>query len=189
MALVNGTTNGKMNGMNGLGGQTRTILDDMVGVGDCVLLEPLTEENFIENLNMRFKANEVYTYIGNVVVSVNPYTKLPLYTMEKIMEYRGMNLYELPPHIYAITDDAYRDMRDKNRDQCVIISGESGAGKTEASKIVMQYVSAVCGKGGDVDVVKEQLLQSNPVLECKYIYIIFWFCCTGIYRETEVALN
>ncbi|XP_030856038.1 unconventional myosin-Ia [Strongylocentrotus purpuratus] len=168
MALVNGTVNGKVNGvngMNGLGGQTRTILDDMVGLGDCVLLEPLTEENFIENLMLRFKANEVYTYIGNVVVSVNPYTKLPLYTMEKIMEYRGMNLYELPPHIYAITDDAYRDMRDKNRDQCVIISGESGAGKTEASKIVMQYVAAVCGKGGDVDTVKEQLLQSNPVLE------------------------
>ncbi|XP_071478875.1 unconventional myosin-Ia-like [Diadema antillarum] len=154
-----------VNGVNGIGGPTRTILDDMVGVGDCVLLEPLTEENFIENLKLRFKANEVYTYIGNVVVSVNPYSKLPLYTMEKIMEYRGMNLYELPPHIYAITDDAYRDMRDKSRDQCVIISGESGAGKTEASKIVMQYVAAVCGKGRDVDEVKEQLLQSNPVLE------------------------
>lgn len=70
MALVNGTVNGKVNGvngMNGLGGQTRTILDDMVGLGDCVLLEPLTEENFIENLMLRFKANEVYVSMRNNV--------------------------------------------------------------------------------------------------------------------------
>ncbi|XP_022087036.1 unconventional myosin-Ib-like [Acanthaster planci] len=146
-------------------GHSKTILDDMVGVGDCVLLDPLTEDAFVENLKLRFDADDIYTYIGSVVVSVNPYKKLPLYTLDKIQEYRGMNLYELPPHIYAIADDAYRDMRDKNRDQCVIISGESGAGKTEASKVVMQYVAAVCGKGKDVDLVKEQLLQSNPVLE------------------------
>ncbi|XP_071788878.1 LOW QUALITY PROTEIN: unconventional myosin-Ia-like [Asterias amurensis] len=146
-------------------GHSKTILDDMVGVGDCVLLDPVTEDAFIDNLKLRFDAQDIYTYIGSVVVSVNPYKKLPLYTINKIQEYRGMNLYELPPHIYAIADDAYRDMRDKNRDQCVIISGESGAGKTEASKVVMQYVAAVCGKGNDVDIVKEQLLQSNPVLE------------------------
>ncbi|XP_033098129.1 unconventional myosin-Ib-like isoform X2 [Anneissia japonica] len=146
-------------------GAMMSLLDNMVGVSDCVLLEPLTEDGFVENLQKRFKANEIYTYIGKVVVSVNPYKPLPLFSQNKISEYRGMNLYELPPHIYAITDDAYRAMRDKNRDQCVIISGESGAGKTEASKIVMQYVAAVCGKGKDVDTVKEQLLQSNPVLE------------------------
>lgn len=142
-----------------------TILDTMVGVGDFVLLDPLTEDAFIENLKKRFAADNVYTYIGKVVVSVNPYKKLPLYTDEKIKEYQGMNIYEVMPHIYAISDDAYRSMRDRNRDQCIIISGESGSGKTEASKIVMQYVAAVCGKGVEVDKVKEQLLQSNPVLE------------------------
>ncbi|GFR80222.1 unconventional myosin-Ib-like, partial [Elysia marginata] len=68
-------------------------------------------------------------------------------------------------HSYAITDDAYRSMRDKNLDQCIIISGESGSGKTEASKVIMQYVAEVSGKGRDIDRVKEQLLQSNPVLE------------------------
>ena len=66
---------------------------------------------------------------------------------------------------YAISDDAYRSMRDRNKDQCIIISGESGAGKTEASKLIMQYVAQVTGKGGEIDRVKEQLLQSNPVLE------------------------
>lgn len=60
-------------------------------------------------------------------------------------------------------------MRDRNKDQCVIISGESGAGKTEASKLIMQYVAQVTGKGGEIDRVKEQLLQSNPVLEGVYL--------------------
>lgn len=64
-----------------------------------------------------------------------------------------------------MTDEAYRSMRDHNLDQCIIISGESGAGKTEASKLVMQYVAAVSGKGEEVNKVKEQLLKSNPVLE------------------------
>ena len=66
---------------------------------------------------------------------------------------------------YALADEAYRFMRDRNTDQCIIISGESGAGKTEASKLVMQFVAQVSGKGEEVDMVKQQLLQSNPVLE------------------------
>ncbi|XP_019629927.1 PREDICTED: unconventional myosin-Ia-like isoform X10 [Branchiostoma belcheri] len=165
----------KMNGGGGkqrriqqalfMNGHTSNILESMVGVGDMVLLDPLTEEACINNLKRRFYAEDIYTYIGQVVVSVNPYKKVPLFSPSTIQTYRGRNLYELPPHIYAIADDAYRSMRDRNRDQCVIITGESGAGKTEASKIVMQYVAAVCGKGEEVDRVKEQLLQSNPVLE------------------------
>lgn len=66
---------------------------------------------------------------------------------------------------YAVSDEAYRSMRDKHTDQCVIISGESGAGKTEASKLVMQHVAAVSGHGEEVNRVKQQLLKSNPVLE------------------------
>ncbi|CAL1536217.1 unnamed protein product, partial [Lymnaea stagnalis] len=144
---------------------TLQIFENNVGVSDAVLLDPMTEEAFIDNLVKRFEHQQIYTYIGNVVVSVNPYEKLPLYTHAVIEEYRSRNIYELPPHIYAITDDAYRSMRDKNLDQCIIISGESGAGKTEASKVIMQYVAEVSGKGQDIDRVKEQLLQSNPVLE------------------------
>ncbi|KAJ7375349.1 microtubule motor [Desmophyllum pertusum] len=118
-----------------------------------------------ENLWDRYNNKDIYTYIGNVVVSINPYRKFNLYTPERIAEYRSRNIYELPPHIFAIADVAYRSMRDYNQDQCILITGESGAGKTEASKIVMQYVAAVSGKGWEVDRVKEQLLQSNPVLE------------------------
>ncbi|KXJ11656.1 Unconventional myosin-Ib [Exaiptasia diaphana] len=146
-------------------GGGRSILDDMVGVGDMVLLDPLTEDAVMENLWERYNSKDIYTYIGNVVVSINPYRKFPLYTREVIAEYRSRNIYELPPHIYAIADDSYRSMRDNDQDQCILITGESGSGKTEASKIIMQYVAAVCGKGIEVDKVKEQLLQSNPVLE------------------------
>ncbi|XP_056144822.1 unconventional myosin-Ib isoform X4 [Lampris incognitus] len=142
-----------------------SLLDNMIGVGDMVLLEPLTEDSFIENLRNRFDHNEIYTYIGSVVISINPYRSLPIFTPDKVEEYRNRNFYELSPHIYALADEAYRSLRDQDKDQCILITGESGAGKTEASKLVMSYVAAVCGKGQEVNKVKEQLLQSNPVLE------------------------
>ncbi|XP_013922287.1 PREDICTED: unconventional myosin-Ia-like isoform X2 [Thamnophis sirtalis] len=138
---------------------------DTVGVGDLVLLEPLTEETLMENLKKRFEHKEIYTYIGNVVISVNPYQPLPIYSAETVEEYRNCNFFAVKPHIYAIADDAYHSLRDQDKDQCILITGESGAGKTEASKLVMSYVAAVCGKGEEVNRVKEQLLQSNPVLE------------------------
>ncbi|XP_041372192.1 unconventional myosin-Ib-like [Gigantopelta aegis] len=144
---------------------TLAMFDNSVGVSDVVLLYPVTEDDFIKNLQTRFEHDLIYTYIGNVVISVNPYKQLPLYTHSVIEEYRSRNIYELPPHIYAIADDAYRSMRDRNLDQCIIISGESGSGKTEASKAIMQYVAEVSGKGQEIDRVKEQLLLSNPVLE------------------------
>uniref|UniRef100_A0A8C7H3Z5 Myosin IB n=1 Tax=Oncorhynchus kisutch TaxID=8019 RepID=A0A8C7H3Z5_ONCKI len=137
----------------------------MIGVGDMVLLEPLNEDSFIENLRKRFDHNEIYTYIGSVVISMNPYRSLSIFTPEKVEEYRNRNFYELSPHIYALADEAYRSLRDQDKDQCILITGESGAGKTEASKLVMSYVAAVCGRGQEVNKVKEQLLQSNPVLE------------------------
>ncbi|XP_028250044.1 unconventional myosin-Ib isoform X2 [Parambassis ranga] len=142
-----------------------SLLDNMIGVGDMVLLEPLSEDSFLENLRKRFDHNEIYTYIGSVVISINPYRSLPIYTPDKVEEYRNRNFYELSPHIYALADEAYRSLRDQDKDQCILITGESGAGKTEASKLVMSYVAAVCGKGQEVNKVKEQLLQSNPVLE------------------------
>uniref|UniRef100_A0A7M4EUS7 Unconventional myosin-Ia n=1 Tax=Crocodylus porosus TaxID=8502 RepID=A0A7M4EUS7_CROPO len=136
-----------------------------VGVGDLVLLDPLSEESLLSNLRERFLHKEIYTYIGNVVISVNPYRQLPIYSAEMVEQYCNGNFYAMKPHIYAIAEDAYSSLRDRNRDQCILITGESGAGKTEASKLVMSYVAAVCSKGADVTKVKEQLLQSNPVLE------------------------
>ncbi|XP_032641371.1 unconventional myosin-Ia isoform X2 [Chelonoidis abingdonii] len=138
---------------------------DTVGVGDLVLLDPLSEESLLQNLKERFRHQEIYTYIGNVVISVNPYQPLPIYSPQTVENYRNSNFFAVKPHIYAIADDAYHSLRDRDKDQCILITGESGAGKTEASKQVMSYVAAVCGKGEEVNQVKEQLLQSNPVLE------------------------
>ncbi|XP_035306793.1 unconventional myosin-Ia [Cricetulus griseus] len=141
------------------------ILEGSVGVEDLVLLEPLDEDSLIKNLKLRYENKEIYTYIGNVVISVNPYQPLPIYGPEFIAKYQDYTFYELKPHIYALANVAYQSLRDRDRDQCILITGESGAGKTEASKLVMSYVAAVCGKGEQVNSVKEQLLQSNPVLE------------------------
>ncbi|XP_056330359.1 myosin Ic, paralog b isoform X2 [Danio aesculapii] len=139
---------------------------DRVGVQDFVLLENHTSEvAFIENLRKRFKENLIYTYIGSVLVSVNPYKDLEIYTKQHMERYRGVNFYEVSPHIYAVADNAYRSMRTERRDQCILISGESGAGKTEASKKVLQYYAVTCPASEHVQTVKDRLLQSNPVLE------------------------
>ncbi|XP_056127040.1 myosin Ic, paralog b isoform X1 [Rhinichthys klamathensis goyatoka] len=139
---------------------------DRVGVQDFVLLENHTSEvAFIENLRKRFKENLIYTYIGSVLVSVNPYKDLEIYTKQHMERYRGVNFYEVSPHIYAVGDNAYRSMRTERRDQCILISGESGAGKTEASKKVLQYYAFTCPASEHVQTVKDRLLQSNPVLE------------------------
>ncbi|KAL3205461.1 hypothetical protein MRX96_040829 [Rhipicephalus microplus] len=110
--------------MNGFRG------DEEVGLSDALLLEPPTEEAFIANLHQRFKRDLIYTYIGTVVVSVNPYKKLALYCPDVIQAYEKCSMFELPPHIYALADNAYTSLKDRNQDQCVIITGESGAGKT-----------------------------------------------------------
>ncbi|XP_066225554.1 unconventional myosin-Ia [Saccopteryx leptura] len=142
-----------------------TLLEGSIGVEDLVLLEPLEQESLLKNLQLRFENKEIYTYIGNVLVSVNPYQQLPIYGSEFIAKYQSYTFYELKPHIYALANAAYQSLRVRDQDQCILITGESGAGKTEASKLVMSYVAAVCGKGEQVNSVKEQLLQSNPVLE------------------------
>ncbi|XP_048205888.1 unconventional myosin-Ia [Perognathus longimembris pacificus] len=141
------------------------VLEGSVGVEDLVLLEPLEEKSLLENLQLRYENKEIYTYIGSVIISVNPYQQLPIYGPEFIAKYQDYTFYELKPHIYALANMAYQSLRDQDRDQCILITGESGSGKTEASKLVMSYVAAVCGKGEQVNSVKEQLLQSNPVLE------------------------
>ncbi|XP_071116024.1 unconventional myosin-Ic-like isoform X1 [Haliotis cracherodii] len=139
---------------------------DRVGVQDFVLLEDFTNSDaFNENLKKRFQGNLIYTYIGPVLVSVNPYHQLDIYNDDFIHTYRNVNFYELPPHIYAIADAAYRSMRGESVDQCVLISGESGAGKTEASKKILQYIAASSTHSNEVERVKDRLLQSNPILE------------------------
>lgn len=139
---------------------------DRVGVQDFVLLENFTSEAaFIENLRRRFRENLIYTYIGPVLVSVNPYRDLQIYSRQHMERYRGVSFYEVPPHLFAVADTVYRALRTERRDQAVMISGESGAGKTEATKRLLQFYAETCPAPERGGAVRDRLLQSNPVLE------------------------
>ncbi|KFZ60207.1 Unconventional myosin-If, partial [Antrostomus carolinensis] len=135
------------------------------GVDDMVLLSKISEEAIVENLKKRFMDDYIFTYIGPVLISVNPFKQMPYFTDREIEMYQGAAQYENPPHIYALTDNMYRNMLIDGENQCVIISGESGAGKTVAAKYIMGYISKVSGGGEKVQHVKDIILQSNPLLE------------------------
>ncbi|XP_039978174.1 unconventional myosin-Ig isoform X1 [Xiphias gladius] len=137
------------------------------GKSDFVLLDEVTMEQFMENLKLRFEKGRIYTYIGEVVVSVNPYRQMDIYGKDTVDAYRGRELYENPPHLYAVSDAAYKAMKRRAKDTCIVISGESGAGKTEASKYIMQYIAAITNPSqrAEVESVKNVLLKSNCVLE------------------------
>ncbi|XP_045464309.1 unconventional myosin IC [Harmonia axyridis] len=138
---------------------------DRVGVQDAVLLENYTDEaEFINNLKKRFKENLIYTYIGHVLISVNPYKELNIYGPNNIKAYNGKHFFEVPPHVFAIADTAYRSLKEDYIDQCILISGESGAGKTEASKKILQYIAEV-ENSNDVKRVKNKLMESTLLLE------------------------
>ncbi|KAK5931509.1 hypothetical protein CesoFtcFv8_000222 [Champsocephalus esox] len=151
------------------------------GVDDMVLLSKISEDAITENLKKRYNDDYIFTYIGAVLISVNPFKQLPYFTDREVELYQGAAQYENPPHIYALADTMYRNMMIDSENQCVIISGESGAGKTVAAKYIMSYVSKVSGGGDKVQHVKDIILQSNPLLEA------FGNAKTGKYFEIQFS--
>ncbi|KAL5004977.1 hypothetical protein ScPMuIL_018433 [Solemya velum] len=131
-------------------------LEDMIGLGD------LNESGILRNLFTRYNDNLIYTYTGSILVAINPYQILPIYTMEQIQMYKDKKIGELPPHIFAIADNSYYNMKRYNQDQCVIISGESGAGKTESTKLILQFLAAISGQHSWIE---QQILEANPIME------------------------
>ncbi|KAF8204078.1 P-loop containing nucleoside triphosphate hydrolase protein [Pholiota molesta] len=137
-----------------------------VGVSDMTLLSTISNESINDNLQVRWKNGEIYTYIGAVLISVNPFKDLGIYTDEILKRYQGKNRLEVPPHVFGIAESAYYNMNAYHENQCVIISGESGAGKTEAAKRIMQYIAAVSGgQDSSIQEIKDMVLATNPLLE------------------------
>uniref|UniRef100_A0A8C5A1C9 Myosin IEa n=1 Tax=Gadus morhua TaxID=8049 RepID=A0A8C5A1C9_GADMO len=135
------------------------------GVDDMVLLSKIHEDSIVDNLKKRYMDDYIFTYIGPVLISINPFKQMPYFGEKEVEMYQGAAQYENPPHIYALADNMYRNMMIDRENQCVIISGESGAGKTVAAKYIMSYISRVSGGGPRVQHVKDIILQSNPLLE------------------------
>uniref|UniRef100_A0A3Q2PGA4 Myosin IH n=1 Tax=Fundulus heteroclitus TaxID=8078 RepID=A0A3Q2PGA4_FUNHE len=139
---------------------------DRVGIQDFVLLDAYTSESaFLDNLRKRFHENLIYTYIGTLLVSVNPYKDLDIYSKKQMDTYMGVNFFELPPHIYALADNVFRTMLSEFNNHFILISGESGAGKTEASKKILQFYAVSCPSTRLLNNIRDRLLLSNPVLE------------------------
>ncbi|XP_067437036.1 myosin-9a isoform X2 [Thunnus thynnus] len=137
-------------------------------VEDMAELTCLNEASVLHNLKERYYSGLIYTYSGLFCVVVNPYKYLPIYTEDIVNMYKGKKRHEMPPHIYAITDTAYRSMMQDREDQSILCTGESGAGKTENTKKVIQYLAHVASSfksKKDQGELEKQLLQANPILE------------------------
>ncbi|XP_069916157.1 unconventional myosin-XV [Oryctolagus cuniculus] len=133
------------------------------GVEDMTQLEDLQENTVLSNLKTRFERNLIYTYIGSILVSVNPYRMFGIYGPEQVQQYSGRALGENPPHLFAIANLAFAKMLDAKQNQCIIISGESGSGKTEATKLILRYLAAMNQKRDIMQQIK--ILEATPLLE------------------------
>ncbi|XP_024146483.1 myosin VIa isoform X3 [Oryzias melastigma] len=132
-------------------------------VEDNCSLMYLNEATLLNNIRVRYSKDKIYTFVANILIAINPYYDIPkLYSSETIKQYRGRSLGTLPPHVYAIADKAYRDMKVLKMSQSIIVSGESGAGKTENTKFVLRYLTTSYGTGQDID---ERIVEANPLLE------------------------
>nr|FAA04055.1 TPA: myosin XI subclass 2 isoform 1 [Chara braunii] len=139
----------------------------MRGVDDMTKLSYLHEPGVLHNLYARYKHDEIYTYTGNILIAVNPFTRLPhLFNTYMMKQYQDAQPGDLNPHVYSVADAAYKAMMEEMKSQSILVSGESGAGKTETTKQIMQYLAFVGGRTvGDNRSVEQQVLQSNPLLE------------------------
>jgi myosin heavy subunit len=170
------------------GGQTRTVPcddvypmnpDSQVGCKDNTELMFLREPHMLHNLRQRYTRDAIYTYTAHILIACNPFKKLNIYGEEKMAAYAGKSLGMMEPHVFAVADRAYRSMKHYGLSQAVIISGESGSGKTETAKFVMAFLAWAGGGGGGsggsggsssggsegASGLASKVLSANPLLE------------------------
>ncbi|XP_053740826.1 unconventional myosin-Vc [Synchiropus splendidus] len=139
--------------------------DILVGENDLTALSYLHEPAVLHNLRVRFvESRIIYTYCGIILVAVNPYKQLPIYGDAVIQAYSGRNMGDMDPHIFAVAEEAYKQMARNHKNQSIIVSGESGAGKTVSARYAMRYF-AVVSKSGSKTRVEDKVLASNPITE------------------------
>nr|XP_034981775.1 unconventional myosin-X isoform X1 [Zootoca vivipara] len=142
------------------------------GLEDMAALIDLHEGAIMHNLFQRYQQNKIYTYIGSIVASVNPYKTIPgLYDRATVENYSRHHLGEISPHIFAVANECYRCLWKRHDNQCVLISGESGAGKTESTKLILKFLSAVSqhslelSRKEKTSSVEQAILESSPIME------------------------
>ncbi|XP_017908371.1 PREDICTED: unconventional myosin-VI isoform X2 [Capra hircus] len=137
--------------------------DSKKDVEDNCSLMYLNEATLLHNIKVRYSKDRIYTYVANILIAVNPYFDIPkIYSSDTIKSYQGRSLGTMPPHVFAIADKAFRDMKVLKMSQSIIVSGESGAGKTENTKFVLRYLTESYGTGQDID---DRIVEANPLLE------------------------
>ena len=140
---------------------------------DLCNLPDLNEETLLDNLKSRFHNGHIYTYVGSILIALNPFKFYPIYNPKYVQLYQNHKLADLPPHIFAIADAAYHTMLREHKNQCIVISGESGSGKTESTNLLLHHLSALSQRGlvssGGVE---QTILGAGPVLEVR-IHILF----------------
>lgn len=137
--------------------------DSKKDVEDNCSLMYLNEATLLHNIKVRYSKDRIYTYVANILIAVNPYFDMPkIYSSDSIKSYQGKSLGTMPPHVFAIADKAFRDMKVLKMSQSIIVSGESGAGKTENTKFVLRYLTESYGSGQDID---DRIVEANPLLE------------------------
>uniref|UniRef100_A0A8C2ICS4 Myosin VAb n=1 Tax=Cyprinus carpio TaxID=7962 RepID=A0A8C2ICS4_CYPCA len=139
--------------------------DILVGENDLTALSYLHEPAVLHNLRVRFTDSKlIYTYCGIILVAINPYESLPIYGSDIINAYSGQNMGDMDPHIFAVSEEAYKQMARDEKNQSIIVSGESGAGKTVSAKYAMRYFATVSGSSAEASV-EEKVLASSPIME------------------------
>ncbi|XP_010226671.1 PREDICTED: unconventional myosin-Vb-like, partial [Tinamus guttatus] len=139
--------------------------DILVGENDLTALSYLHEPAVLHNLKVRFlESNQIYTYCGIVLVAINPYEQLPIYEQDVIYAYSGQNMGDMDPHIFAVAEEAYKQMARDEKNQSIIVSGESGAGKTVSAKYAMRFFATVGGSASETNI-EAKVLASSPIME------------------------
>ena len=144
-------------------------------VQDMCELEEFTEHDMLSNLCARFSNKDIYTFVGSILISINPYYFYSIYNPKYASMYQGRALGALPPHIFAVADSAYHTMLNERQNQSVIISGESGAGKTESTKFLLHHLMSLSAKLDESQSLELITLGTGPVLEVMlYMQVECW---------------